>query len=410
MAITNTHSNAVKLAQDNSGLWVPEYEPFANIIDQERFPFLTLLGGEDIDPSGQFGATKKRTVPALIQSEKSSSMEPKIVTHLPIPVKFTVNGAATSLSSGSTKAVTLDATGGLKKYALLRARATGSVVIVDAITSTTVVSVYPFTGGTSGDGSDNIADNETFDLIGYAYPDGASYGDGISTTPATASNYMQFHVNEYGQGILAKEQKRYPGESNTLEIERLEALIQHNRGRENAMVFGKKSENTSVTGYGTVYSQDGLINLSTRTIDAGGSITYDEWESSVMPSVVENGGAGNLHALTGYKPLAVFNNIARDYIQTDRKDTVFGNKVKRLETGVGDLVLHGAQYMDSRDGQMIIFNPSLLKRKYLGNLNTVHMEHVEAQNALKEVHAYLTAETLIPRNEDAIVTVTGVLA
>lgn len=410
MAISNTVENATYLAQNGSAQWVPFHEKGANIVDQSRFGFINLLGGEDIDPKGAYDTTKKRMVPALIKSERTNTMEPKIDTYVTLPVKFKADGAETGLSSGSTAALDLDSTEGLKKYDLLRDRSTGSVVRVDSITSSTIVSVYPHAGGTSGDGSDDIADNADFDVIGSAYPDGSNFGNGLTSTPDQESNYMQFHVTEYGIGKLAEQQHRFPGENNQEATFRMNALIRHNRARENAFIFGKKAANTSVSAEGTVYSMDGLVGLSSRTINAGGAITMDEWNLAIMPEIVKLGGSGDLRAITGYQPLATFGNIARDYIRTSQEDKVFGNLVERIRTSVGDLTLHASQPMDDRNGEIIVFNPQLLKRKYLGELNNIHVESVQTQNAIKKTNAYLTAETLLPRNKDSIVTVTNINA
>jgi len=409
MTISNTFSNAVALSSDQSSNWVPEHEPLAHIITQASLGFLTLLGNEDIMTDAMFKKTNIKRIPSLIKSVQSNSMNPKVDQYVSLPMEFEANAAATSMTAGSDKSVTFVATGGMKKYDLLKNRTTGAVIIVISITSATVAVIQPFAGGTSTDGSDDIASGQKFDLTGAAYIDGATFGEGHVATPAQNDNYQQFTVDEYGVGILRKQLHLFPGETNQMEVNRLNARIAHNRKRELAFLFGVKAANTVVDTAATIYSMNGLTGLSTREVDAGGSLTMDELNKVIMPDIAQYG-TGEFHAMCGNTPLAVFANIAKDFIRTTQQEQTLGNRIERIRTTLADIVLHGTDPMNNRTGEMLFFIPALLERKYLGNLNSVHLSDVSANNVMKDTGAYATCETLIPRNEDVIVTLTGVEA
>jgi hypothetical protein len=409
MTISNTVEQALAAAGFNSANWVPEHEPYAHILTQTRFAMIALFGNEDIDPEAKFDKTKIKKVPALIKSTPSSSMNPKIDQYTTLPTTFTVNGAVTGLAAGADKTVTLVSTAGIKAYDVHRDKATGSEVIVISVTNTTQYVVRPFTGGVSGDGSDNIANGATLEFVNNAYQDGATFGDGFRSTPAQNSNYMQISIEEYGIGFVEEELKKYPGESNQFMTRRQLARIRHNHGREMRMLFGSSVANTTAVSGATIYGAAGLLGLSTREINAGGSITMDEWNSDIMPLIAQYG-SGDYHAMLGSKAGAVWTNLAAELIQTTRQDRVYGNKVKRIETAVENLVLHPTEPMNRRDGEMLFFQPGMLERKYFPKFNSVHLTAVGARNVAKNVNAYMTVETLIPRNQDVICLVKGVLA
>ncbi len=409
MTISNTVQGAVALNDDQSGLWVRDQEPFANIISKDKFGFITLFGQDDLAVEQVFGDVKLKTVKPLITSQASKSMKPEIETYLTLPTTFTQNGTTTAGTAGSTSNYTLVSTAGLKKYDLLLNQVTGAVIQVDSITSSTVIAAYPHAAGVTGDGSDAAAAGQKWNLTGSAYPDGATFGEGFNITPSNAYNYMQFMVDEYGEGMIRKELALYPKGDSTLDIIKMDTRINHNRKRELAYLFGERAANTDTNANITIYSMHGLTGFSSAQIDAGGSLTWDEWTLGIHTAVAANGG-GNYHSMVGNTPLAVLSGLAQAMIKTTPEDKVYGNKVERIRAPLGDVVLHGTEPMDEREGEMLMFKPELLKRRFLTNLNSIHLETVQAQNVAKHVSAFATAETLIPRNVDHITTVINVNA
>lgn len=409
MPISNTVEDALAIAGFNSSSWVPEHEPYAHIITQNRFGFLTLLGNDDLGPKGDFKKTNMIRVPGLITSEASSSMQPKIDQYVELPTLFTVNGAVTGWVAGTAKNITLESTGGLTADGVIRNKATGAEYRVVSVTSSTVVSAKPFGGGAAGDGLDDIADDAEMEYLGKSSVDGKTFGDGVRSTPDQNYNYMNIDPHEYGIGWVEQELKKYPGENNQLDIRRKLARVQCNQGREMRLLFGSRVANALVDSSGTVYSSAGLLGFSTRELDVGGSVTLAEWNSDVMPFITQYGG-GDYHAMTGGKALGVWANMAADQIRTKRTDEIYGNKVMRVQTSVEQLVLHGTEPMNRRDGEMLMFQPNMVVRKYFPKFNSTHIENVNAQNTMKKVNLYMTVECIILRNEDVVSLIKGVLS
>lgn len=409
MAISTTVEAQIALAGFNSSLWVPEHEPYANIISQRRYGFLAMLGNDDISPKANFGKTNIKRVPGLIRSSTSNSMQPKIDQYVETPTLFTANGAVTGWAAGTAQNITLDATGGLTANSVLRNKTTGAEYHVASVTSSTVVSAKPLGGGANGDGLDNIADNAEMEYLGKVYPDGATFGEGVRQTPAQNSNYMTIDVHEYGVGMIENELIKYPGQNNQVENRRKLARIQCNQGRELRMLFGSKVANTDISSTVTHYASAGLLGFSSRELDVGGSLTLAEFNSDVMPFVAQYGG-GDFHAMVGGKTLGVWTNLAADNVRTRRTDRMYGNRVSRIETASEEIVLHPTEPMNRRDGEMLFFQPDLIERKYFAKFNSTHVDNIQAQNVMKMAKGYITVECIIPRNEDVISLVTGVLA
>lgn len=408
MAISVTVAQAIKAVEDGSSFWVPEHEPFAHIVSQDELGFIALLGVEDLDFKSMMNKSNFKKVPALIPSEKSNSMKPEIEQYIPYATAFKANGAVGVFTAGTAQNLTLDSTAGLKKFDVLKNRRSGASVWVSAVSSATVVSVKGFAGG-SNSGLDAIVDNDDFDLIGSAYNDGATFTTGLNQVPATAYNYMQFHNDEYGQGVLNQQQHQYPGETNQFDTARMLCRLNHNRKRELAFLFGDRVANEDVVSGSTVYAMHGLTGLSSRSFDAGGSLTWDEFTTVIHPEIAKFGG-GDFHAMTGNLPLAVLSNLAQEMVRTTPKDMTWGNKVERIRAPLGDVVLHGTRPMNDRVGEMQFFQPQMLKRKYLGALNSVHVKNIGPRNAASTIHGYMTAETLVSRNSEVINEVTNVAA
>jgi hypothetical protein len=409
MVITNTVEGQLALMGFDSGNWVPEHEPYANLITQKRFGFLALLGNTDVSPEAKFDKTNFNEVPGLIGSSPSNSVQPKIDQYLTLPTEFT-NGASavTGWVAGTAKNVTLVSTAGIKAYDVLTDRATGSEISVVSVTSSTVVSAKPLAGGVSGNGTDDIAAGATLDL-GSAWVDGATFGDGLRSTPETDYNYMQIQVDEYGEGLFIADNKYYPGQNSRLDVLRDQTRVLHNQKRELRMLFGSRSANTTVNSTGTIFTAAGLTGFSNRAIDAGGSVTLDEWNSEIMPDVTQYGG-GDYHAMVGSKATAVWSKLAYGQIRTDPSDMKYGNRVRRVLSDYEEITLHGTDPMDKRPGEMLMFQPKLIQRKHFPKFNSVHLPEIQARNTAKKVNAYATVECIIPRNKDVIVTVEGVLA
>jgi hypothetical protein len=69
--------------------------------------------------------------------------------------------------------------------------------------------------------------------------------------------------------------------------------------------------------------------------------------------------------------------------------------------------LHTTEVMENYPGEAVLFRKELIKRYYLGVLDTLFLEQVQASNTAGEVDSYVTSECYIRTDEDALTRLIG---
>lgn len=406
MAI-GSFTQAVQLATSSQARAVPHVLSDRHIFTQHLFPFISKFFSVD-EPSLGPGQQKFK-MPGQIKSQRTWVMQPKLYDFGSLPTQFTANGAVAALTLDTNANLTLTATTGLRKYAKLKNRATGAVVQVQSVTSSTVVVVKAFAGGAAGNGIDAIADASKFDFIGYAYPDGAQTQIGNRATPQERSNYLELDITETDIGIMAERFKLFPDSTNGHENNLLINAMQHNEGRERRMLFGEvRDDSATITGE-TITAMKGLEAWSDVEYDAGGTLTMDEYRMTVAPVIWQAGGGSKKYALAGNTVMSVFDNLLDGRVVYDKNPDKLGVRTKFVEAAAGMLEIMGSQPMHEREGMMMCFDPELMTRFYLEGLDMALMKEVGPSDYMRKRDAWVTCETLLVHNPDSIAIVTNIL-
>lgn len=403
-----TFANAVQLASSSTSRAVPHVLEDRQIFTQHLFPFISTFFNADEPALGK--GQPKFKMPGQIASRRTWTLQPKLHDFGTLRTQFQANGAVSALTADTNTNVTLVSTTGLRKYAVLKNRATGAAVQVQSVTSSTVVVVRAFAGGASAAGTDAIGANDKFDFVGYAYPDGAQTQTGNRTDPTERSNYLQLHLTETDIGIMAERFRLFPDNSNNHENNLLLNAIQHNEGRERAWLFGTDRDASGTINSETITAMNGLEEVAAADYDVGGSLTMDEYRMALAPEIFAAGGGGRKKGLAGNTVLSVFDNLLDNKITFNQPTDEYAIRLKRIEAAAGIVDLMGSQPMHEREGSAIFYDPDLITRFYLEGLDMALLKDVGPSDYLRKRDCWATCETGLFHNPEAILLATGILA
>lgn len=405
MSIAATFSQAVRKINDASARAVPHVLPERHMFTQYLFPFISQFFDVS-DPKLGPGQQKFKT-PGSIKSVPTNQIQPKVFAFGTMPTSFSTTGTAAQATADTNATIAMVAVTGLRPYDLMRNRRTGAVIQVRSVFSLTVT-YRGFAGGVVGGGLDAIAASDAYDFVGNSYPDGATLQNGNTTEPVERSNYLQAHVTETDMGMFAAARKLYPDQGNGNETDELANAIRHNEGRERAFLFGVGGLVTIASEL--IHAMNGLETLSTLEYDAGGSITIDEWRTTISPLVFTGGGGGMRKGLTGNTVLSAFDSLMDGKVIFNQPKDKYSIRLKELDAPAGSVELMGSQPMNEREGQCLFYDPDQLTRLYLEGFDTVLFEGLAPNNVLKTTNALITLETVLCPNPDSIYNITNILA
>lgn len=404
MSIAATFSQAVRKINDASARAVPHVLPERHIFSQYLFPFISDLI-DVTEPKLGPGQQKFKT-PGKIKRLPSYHIQPKQYAFGTMPTNFESSGTAAQATADTNSTIALTVATGLRPYDFLRNRRTGAQIQVRSVSGTTVT-YRGFAGGTVGGGLDAINAGDKFDFVGNAYPDGATTQNGNTTEPVEYSNYMQPHVTETDLGWFAAKRKLYPDQMNGNDTDELTNAIRHNEGRERAHLFGQGGMVT-IAGE-LIHAMNGLDNMSALEYDAGGTITMDEWRTTIAPLVFTGGGGGMRKGVAGNTVLSAFDALLDGKVVFNAPRDQYSIRLKELDAPAGTVKLMGSQPMNEREGQILFYDPDILTSLYLEGFDTVMFQDMAPNNVLKTQNALITVETLLCPNPDTIYSVTNIL-
>lgn len=405
MSVGATFSQAVRKINDASARAVPHVLPERHFFTQYLFPFISQFF--DVTEPKLGPGQQKFKDPGTIRSIVTNHIQPKLYSFGTMPTAFESSGTAAQATADTDATVALTAVTGLRKYDLLRCRRTGAVIQFRSV-STLTVTYRPYAGGIVGGGLDAIVAGDKFDFCGNSYPDGATLQTGNTTEPVERSNYLQAHVTETDLGWFAAKRKLFPDQANGNDSDELANFIRHNEGRERAFLFGVGGLITIASEL--IHAMNGLETISTLQYDAGGSITMDEWRTTIAPLVFSGGGGGMRKGLAGNTVLSAFDSLLEQKVVLNTPRDKYSIRLKELDAPAGTVELMGSQPMNEREGEILFYNPDTLTRLHLEGFDTVLFENMEPGNVLKTTNALITLETVLSDNPDDIYQVTNVLA
>lgn len=398
-------SSAVRLVEASASRAVPDVSPFRHIFTKHKFPMISQffdVSGINLGP-GQV----KFKEPGTIKSSTTQHMLPKVYGFGTMATSFEITTGYSALTADNAANVVLtSSTTGLRKYALLINRTTKAVVQVQSVSGATI-SIKGAGGGAAADGLDASAAGQMLDFAGYAYPDGATLVQGNVHEPTEYSNVIQFHVTETDLGMLAAKRALFPDSTNSNETDKLINFIQHNEGRERAMLFGQYVYKT--LGSELITGMKGLDGWSDVEYDVGGQLTLDELRQAVSPTIFQGGG-GMRKGVCGNTVLSILDGLMDSKVMFDMPKTEYDIQCRGVTVPMGKLKFMGSEPMNERDGEAWFYDPDLLERKHFEGLDGTVINDLAPNNVLKTTSGIFTAETLLTENPEHITKITGLLA
>lgn len=374
-----------------------DYEPHRHIVQPYKAAFTLLLGGKIIGKNKMGADTVMASSPALIQSRRSNSLKVRNQDIGTLPYQFTSAAANAAIVAGTPFTHTFGSLSGVKAGDLLKSTVTSVVYYVSAMNGA-VATMNVQAGGT-----DAISIGDKFVKTGNAMQDFWTFGTGISMEPEEYYNLMQTHCNEVGIGLIALQQDIYPN-GNGNEEDRMVVLEHHTVGREMAFIDGVKASTTQ--GGEIVQSCDGLRSLAEIVVDCGGSLSYENFRKDIETRVAK---PGRTRWMTGTLVKGILDLWNDAKAVTAQDEGVYGSDVSEIQ-GLYRHAIHVTEPMENYPGEALLFKDENLVRRFLGDLDTLFLEKVQASNTAGEVNAYVTSECLQRTDEDSVTRMVGAFA
>ncbi len=139
-------------------------------------------------------------------------------------------------------------------------------------------------------------------------------------------------------------------------------------------------------------------------VDVGGSLAYEGFRKDVETRVTKPGPDTTWMTGTLVKANAAMWNLEK--AETKMEDDIYGTNIETVQ-GLYRHKLLTTEPMENYPGESVCFKKENIKRYYLGVLDTLHLEQVQASNTAGEVDSYVTSECYIRTDEDALTRVIG---
>lgn len=406
-----TLANARKLAGASSARQVRQVE-IGNTINYDLFPFLTLYGGKAVLNDG-----KMTDVKARVKSKSAWTMTPELYDYEVAATEFRLT-ADVSAVVGSNSVLAMDDTSGLQVDDTLNKNDQGlqfKIVTVDSQTQVTALCYANTAGGTvTATGHASI---KYLEKIGNANPDGPSAANGTNREPINRINNLQFMIAWMAQGPLQKQLKLYAGGESPNsdymdEIQR--KFVDLNRMREGSAIAGQKA--TSGSGSSLRYYTGGLEYLAGSVYNnnsTDGTLSWDDFSRGLLPGIRQGGAGMDIYALAGNDVITTFTSYQQKQTRiTDTSGESYRQKIYDLDVPGGKLHLIPSEFMQkqSRKGQMIAFQPDLLTRYFLQNMDLSLDEDMKILGTdWVDRAAIYVVEGLLASNPKAVTLVTNIL-
>jgi hypothetical protein len=406
---SNTYENLTKLAGRSDARQVRQVLDMGNMITFDKFPFLTFLGGKAVGTDG-----KETTVKPMIQSDSVFTLTPELYDDEVSPTEFRLTSDTTGMTVGSVSTFALDTTAGIEIGDTLKFVNQGiviNVVTVASATSITATVVLNNSGGTTATSDVNV---RYLQKTGNNSVDGPTGINGTNREPTNRTNNLNFGLAWMAIGPLQKNLKLYnEAENNQWKKIQKMKLIDMNRNREGQFIGGLKA--SVGTGSSRILYGDGLEGWAASVFNnttPDGTLSYDDFSRGLMPKAMSGGGQGEIWGLCGNDVAVTFSSYVQKQFRATNATSEYGFNVKKIECPQGTLNLIPSEYMntEARRGQLITFNPKLLRRAFLNNMDlALDTDLMALGTAWVDRAAYSVAEALMASNPKAITLHTNIL-
>ncbi len=368
-ATAGTLENARKLAGRSDARQVRQVLE-GNLISYDMFPFLTLLGGKAVMNDGKITDAKAR-----IKSEKSWTLTPELYDFEVAPTEFRLT-ANVNTTQGSNSVLLLDDTSGIQANDMLNKvdqTTQFRVVSIDSQTQVTALCTYLSAGGTVAMTSDSSI--KYFEKIGNANGDGPSAANGTNREPINRINNLQFMIQWMAQGPLQKNVQLFAGgekPNSDYEKEMARKNVDLNRMREGGMIAGQKAtigsgSTRALIAGGLEWWAGSVYNNNSQD----GTLAWDDFSRGLVPACRQGGAGMDVYMLCGNDVMTTFTSYAQKQTRITEQKEAYRQKIIDLEVPSGTVHLIPSEFMNkqARRGQAIGFQPDLLTRMYLQNMD-----------------------------------------
>ena len=355
---------------------------------------------------------------SMIPTETAKQIEHGFFTKTMIFPEVTLGAA---VANGTVTTFTVVSTANMLPGMILRSAETDEHVIVDSITSATVMEV---TRGVGTVTAILISDATDLYQIGNAYEESSVRPIALNIIPVRVTNLTQIFRNTWAISDTARATLVIAGEDTVAES-RQDCAAFHATGIEQALIWGQKSSGTR---NGQPFrTMDGLINVTSdityyppsysvpNVTTAGATTTYTQFEAALDPCLNQTTDpkTGNERIMfCGSAARTVINNIGRlngTYQLLDGQ-TNYGLQFQTFTTSRGRfrMVEHPLFNTNTTWSKMaLIVDLATFRLAYLGNRKTqnkeFNMSGSQAQdNGIDAVGGTLTTEaTAVMKNPPA---------
>lgn len=406
-----TLANARKLAGASSARQVRQVE-IGNTINYDLFPFLTLYGGKAVLNDGKITDVKAR-----IKSKSAYTMTPELYDFEVAATEFRLTADVAGVVVGSNSVLPMDDTSGFQVNDTINKVDQGIqflVVSIDSQTQITATCIYNSAGGTVT--ATSHASIKYLEKIGNANPDGPSAANGTNREPINRINNLQFPIAWMAQGPIQKQLKLYAGgetPNNDYKEEIQRKFVDLNRMREGMAIAGQKT--TTGSGSSLRYYTGGLEYLAGSVYNNNsqdGTLSWDDFARGLLPGIRQGGAGMDIYAICGNDVITTFTSYQQKQTRiTDTSGESYRQKIYDLDVPGGVLHLIPSEFMQkqARKGQMICFQPDLLTRYFLQNMDLSLDEDMKILGTdWVDRAAIYVVEGLLASNPKAITLVTNV--
>jgi len=242
----------------------------------------------------------------------------------------------------------------ITKNMVLRHNASGELFLVTATPTSSSVAVLANIGGSGNDSA--INQPADFAIVNTAYVDGSDIGEPRTVIDQPVSNYTQIFRTPYGFTGRQLNTEFYGG--NDKEVIRKWAAVEHAKGLENSLFFGKKALLTD-SGTGKLITLTGgfLSSVKTNVYDVQSNPLDETNFVKWLESAMVYGDGGNLNG-RGMKYLFASPRICTDiqYWAADRLrhtpiDKQFGLWAEDFDTAHGMVRIVRTPSLRAKNGQ-----------------------------------------------------------
>ncbi len=350
-------------------------------------PLHALLGGMlYLD-----GGNKPQEVSGKIKKETTDEVAYKVIEKNPLARTVKANGAVNATDT----TITLDSNANLRVGDTIKNKTQedGEFLLVYAVDSGGADISCRRNLGSTGK---LVADNDQFEIVGYAATDGGAKASLKAQLAAPRTRYVQIFKRTFGITGTLSEVRLETTKVNAWDEEQVQGLVEHKKDMEFSAWFNPGTDSSTDADSNTVYFSRGIVAelAGDNTIDAGGAVSEKDFFGRICEEIFEFGPSRKaFFADTRFR--SVMADWGRVKLQTTVGTDKYGFQIKVLETdhGILDVMPNGVfnKFLpESQRGFATALDLERIVRKNIKNRDTRFKDNIEAQGQDAREAEYLS--------------------